>query len=301
MDLLLAMRGARKLVSDCANIRKGEEVVIVTDFAGHRVAETIAAAALERTDNVNIVVMPPRSIDGQEPTKAVAAAMASADVIFTPVQQSITHTYATRTAIGNGARGIMLSQFNLGMLVKGGIEADFESIRPLCFKVGELLAGADRVRLTTPAGTDLRLSVKGRPANPHCGIVRAPGDFTTVPNIECSSSPVEGTSHGVIVVDASIPYYGIGLVKQPIRMEVADGRSRGSKAAIRPISSNGCSAARATPPSTTSPRSPSASIRIAPWKGSCFMMRASTEPPISALEPVYCLAARSKHSPISMR
>ena len=224
MDLLLAMRGARKLVSDCANVRKGEEVVIVTDFAGHRVAETIAAAALERTDNVNIVVMPPRSIDGEEPTRAVAAAMASADVIFTPVQQSITHTYATRTAIGNGARGIMLSQFNLGMLVKGGIEADFESIRPLCFKVGELLAGADQVRLTTPAGTDLRLSVKGRPANPHCGIVRVPGDFTTVPNIECSSSPVEGTSHGVIVVDASIPYYGIGLVKQAIRMEVADGR-----------------------------------------------------------------------------
>lgn len=218
------LRGARKLVSDCANVQAGEEVVIVTDFAGHQVAEAVAAAALERSDNVNIVVMPPRSIDGQEPTKAVAEAMKAADVLFTPVRQSITHTYATRTAISNGARGIMLSQFNPGMLARGGIEADFESIRPLCLKVGELLAATDKLRLTTPGGTDLRLSLKGRPSNPHSGIVRKPGDFTTVPNIECSSSPLEGSSEGVIVVDASIPYYGIGLVREPIRMEVANGR-----------------------------------------------------------------------------
>src|SRR5690606_14880699 len=91
-------------------------------------------------------------------------------------------------------------------------------------KVGELLAATDKLHLTTPGGTDLRLSLKGRPSNPHSGIVRKPGDFTTVPNIECSSSPLEGSSEGVIVVDASIPYYGIGLVREPIRMEVADGR-----------------------------------------------------------------------------
>ena len=218
------LKGARRLVSVCANVQAGEEVVIVTDFAGHKVAEAVAAAALEVTDNVNIIAMPPRSIDGQEPTKGVAAAMKSADVLFTPVRQSITHTYATRSAIGAGARGIMLSQFNPSMLVTGGIWADFEAIRPLCFKVGDLLANSDQVHLTTPAGTDLRLSLKGRPSNPHCGLVRKSGDFTTVPNIECSSSPVEGTSRGVIIVDASIPYYGIGLVSAPIRFDVADGR-----------------------------------------------------------------------------
>jgi leucyl aminopeptidase (aminopeptidase T) len=44
------------------------------------------------------------------------------------------------------------------------------------------------------------------------------------PNIECSSSPIEGTSEGVIIVDASIPYYGIGLVSEPIRFDVSKGR-----------------------------------------------------------------------------
>jgi len=218
------MKGARRLISLCANVQPGEQVLVVTDFDNHRVAEAVVAAAYEVTDNVSMIVMPPRSIDGEEPTKTVAAAMRGADVLFTPVRQSITHTYATREAIGNGARGIMLSQFNPGMLVRGGIWGDFEAIRPLCFKVGELLANCDKVHLTTPGGTDLRLSLKGRPSNPHCGLVRKPGDFTTVPNIETSSSPVEGTSEGVIVVDASIPYYGIGLVKEPIRMDVRDGK-----------------------------------------------------------------------------
>lgn len=224
MQDLLMRRGASKLATTCAGIQAGEEVVIVTDFACHDVAEAVAGAAADYTDAVNIVVMPPRSIDGEEPTAAVGRAISSADVIFTPVTQSITHTIATRTAIGNGARGIMMSQFNRSMLVGGGIDADFEAIRPLCLKVGDLLEGCDTVHLSTPAGTDLHLSLKGRPGNRHSGLVRKPGDFTTVPNIESSASPVEGSSQGRIVVDASIPYYGVGLVKEPIEFDVAEGR-----------------------------------------------------------------------------
>lgn len=226
MKELMMMRGARRIVDVCANLREGEEVVVVTDFATTDVARAITMAALEHTENVNMVVMPPRSIDGQEPSDPIAAAMKAADVIFTPVQQSITHTYAVKNALGAGARGIMLTQYNTDMLIKGGVFGDFPAIEPLCRRVGELLANADRVHLTTPGGTDLKLSVKGRPSNPHCGIVRGPGDFTTVPNIETSSSPVHGSSEGVIVADASIPYYGIGLLEEPVRFTVREGRAQ---------------------------------------------------------------------------
>ena len=226
MKDLLMMRGARRIVDVCANLKAGEEVVIVSDFATVEVAKAIAMASLERTEAVNLVIMPPRSIDGEEPPAPVAAAMAKADMLFTPVQQSITHTFAVRDALQAGARAIMLTQFNPNMLIKGGVYADFPALEPLCRRVGELLAAADAVHLTTPGGTDLRLSVKGRPANPHCGIVRRSGDFTTVPNVETSSSPVEGSSEGVIVADASVPYYGIGLLEEPVRFTVGEGRVR---------------------------------------------------------------------------
>lgn len=224
MKELTLMKGARRVVDVCANLKAGEEVVIVTDFATVDVAKAIANAALERSDNVNILMMPVRTIDGEEPPAPIAAAMKEADLLFTPVKHSITHTFAVRDALGAGARAIMLTQYNTSMLERGGVFGDFEAIEPLCRKVGDLLGGADKVRLTAPGGTDLTLSVKGRPANPHCGIVRQPGDFTTVPNIETSSSPVEGSAEGVIVADASVPYYGIGVLEQPIRFTVEKGR-----------------------------------------------------------------------------
>jgi 2,5-dihydroxypyridine 5,6-dioxygenase len=223
MDKLMALRGARRIVQISADVKAGEEVVIVTDFDTAEVAEVIAAAAMERTDNVNIVIMPPRSIDGEEPPAPIAAAMKEADVVFTPVRQSITHTYANRDAIGAGARGIMLTQYNMGMLKRGGVYCDFEALLPLCERVSAFLDEANDVHLTTPAGTDLKLSLKGRGGNLHPGLARESGQMTTVPNAECSSSPVEGTANGVIICDASVPYYDIGVVSEPIRFDVKDG------------------------------------------------------------------------------
>jgi leucyl aminopeptidase (aminopeptidase T) len=48
--------------------------------------------------------------------------------------------------------------------------------------------------------------------------------MTTMPNSEASVSPVEGKTEGTLVGDASIPYYDIGLLSEPVQMEVADGR-----------------------------------------------------------------------------
>jgi leucyl aminopeptidase (aminopeptidase T) len=143
-------------------------------------------------------------------------------VIFSPVSVSITHTDAIKHACAEGARAVAMTGFTDRMMQRGGIEADFVELEPVCQFVASLLDAGTDVHLTSPGGTDLRLAIGGREGIAKTCIVR-PGDFSPVPDIEATVSPVEGSANGVIVADASIPYLGIGVLREPVRCEVRGG------------------------------------------------------------------------------
>lgn len=117
---------------------------------------------------------------------------------------------------------IMLTQFNDEMMAHGGLEADFQALAPACQAVAAALAGAKSIHVTSPAGTDLLISAEGRRGNAMTRIGK-PGQFSPVPNVEANVSPVEGSASGVIVADASVPYAGIGILKEHITAIVKDG------------------------------------------------------------------------------
>ncbi|RMF87844.1 MAG: leucyl aminopeptidase, partial [Nitrospinota bacterium] len=132
------------------------------------------------------------------------------------------HTQAVKNAVQAGARGLVMTDFRPEMFIHGGIEADFEAQAPLCRRLAAIFEAGKRVHLSTPAGTDLHLDATGRRGNALTGMV-APGQFSTIPNIEANFSPVEGSAEGVIVADASIPYLGIGVLTEPVRARVQKG------------------------------------------------------------------------------
>jgi leucyl aminopeptidase (aminopeptidase T) len=165
--------------------------------------------------------MKPREKAGQEPPVSIAEAMKEADVVFSPVSYSITHTHAVKNAAACGTRIIVMTDFNEDLMIGGGIEANFDELKPICKKVANALAGGKKLRLTTPGGTDLRMDIGRRGNALYC--VVEPGEFSTVPTVEANASPFEGTANGKIVVDASIPYLGIGLLREPIQVEVQNG------------------------------------------------------------------------------
>jgi len=214
--------GARKLLTLCTHTKPNESVVIVTDTELAGLAEPLAVAAAEVGAEPTICVMRTRAVHGQEPPRPVAAALAVADVFFVPVKVSITHTRAVKEAVQAGGRGLVMTDFRPEMLVRGGIEADFAAQASVCRRLAAIFEAGERVHLTTVAGTDLRLSAAGRRGNALTGMVE-PGQFSTVPTIEANFSPVEGSADGVIVADASIPYLGIGVLKEPVRAEVREG------------------------------------------------------------------------------
>ena len=223
MKRVLMAKGARIIAEQCASIKAGETVLVVTDYLKVGIAEMIAAAVRELDAEVIMIVISPTPIDGAEPPRAVAEAMKAVDCVIMPVTKSLAHTDATRAAIQEaGARVISMTAFVEEQLMSGGLFADFRKEKPVCDRIAQLLSEAKTVHVTTQAGMDLRFSVEGRPGNSHCCIVDSAG-FTAVPNIEANISPVEGTTQGVIVGDGSIPYYDIGVIEEPITFKVKEG------------------------------------------------------------------------------
>ena len=223
MKDILMSKGSRKIVEVCAGVKPGEQVLIITEPKMEKIAKSIAAAVYAIEAEPVIAFMLPRTNDGQEPPATIAAAMKNCNVFICAVHKSITHTKAVKNAVELGARGIMLTQFEEALLISGGIEADFKELAPICKSVAKALEHSNEIRLTTPHGTDLVFSAKGRRGNALTCLVES-GEFAPVPTIEANVSPLEGTAHGTIVANASIPYAGIGVLSEPVVAKVEAGR-----------------------------------------------------------------------------
>lgn len=223
MNNIYMSKGASKVINVCAKVQAGEQVLIVTELSRISIAEALSAEVYRVGAEPTVCIMEPRSQDGEEPPKEIAAAMKASDAFISVVGKSITHTHAVKDAIAAGSRGLVLTHFTEDMMIRGGIEGDFETLKPICIGMAQAMAGAEKIVLTSPSGTHLEYSAKGRRGN-HLYCMVEKGQFSTLPTVEANVSPLEGTANGVIVADGSIPYMGIGVLEEPVRLVVENGR-----------------------------------------------------------------------------
>jgi leucyl aminopeptidase (aminopeptidase T) len=101
------------------------------------------------------------------------------------------------------------------------IDTDFEAMKPLVEKLADMVNTAGKVRITTPAGTDLHMSLEGRMAVTCTSILDSPGCLTGLPDLEVCVAPVEDSVNGIAVVDATIS--SSGLVKYPVTLHIKNG------------------------------------------------------------------------------
>ena len=215
-------KGAEILVRTCADVQPSEDVVVVTDVQCMPIAQAVADEAREVGAIVSIVIPSERSIDNEEPGSAVAAAILGADVVFLPVTLAMAHTRAVREAIGAGARVLSMTAFTERMMQEGGLFTDFRARQPLCQSLAAMLTHGEHLRVTNPSGTDLSMGLVGVAGNSHACLLDGPG-FSAVPNIEANCAPTQGTAEGVFVCDGSIPYYGVGTIRDPVTFRISEG------------------------------------------------------------------------------
>ncbi|NLJ94373.1 MAG: leucyl aminopeptidase, partial [Clostridiaceae bacterium] len=193
MKQYLMSKIANKIIRQNLKMKESEDLLIVTEASKENIAESLASAALAQGVEPVIMYMTPRESDSGEPPHVVAEAMKAADAFLSVVEISITHSDAVKQALEAGSRGLVLTQFSEDMMYKGGMEADFEELKPVCIAVAKALEEANEIRVTSPFGTDLTFRSDGRRGNALYCIVEK-GEFSTAPTVEANTTAIEGSA-----------------------------------------------------------------------------------------------------------
>lgn len=216
-------QAALNAVAGCLAVSKGESVLVVTDKPLRNIGLALFEAACDQGAEAVLMEIIPRGNNGEEPPSTVARVMKSVDVFLCPTSKSLTHTDARREASAAGARGATLPGITEDTMVRC-LSADYNKIEKLTTKLAGRLSGGKRVKVTSPAGTDIEFSIEGRAAHLDTGIVHKPGEMTNLPAGEAYLAPLEGTANGVFVAEASMA--GVGrLGDEKIIITVRDGHA----------------------------------------------------------------------------
>ena len=216
-----------RLITDvCLEISPGEDVLCTADGEERMdVMTLIAAECRSKGASAAVVLLEPRRQHYLEPPRSIVEAMKKADVIIT--YGELMHTQARKDACAAGAKFAALADIPKEYLSRLNVtREDLLEVRSLTEKFAERLTRASSAHVTNRAGTDLRMSLKGRN-----GIALLPfgkkGAFSVVPvYAEAPIAPVEDSVEGVAVVDGTMVGEPTieGFVSEPFTVTFEKGR-----------------------------------------------------------------------------
>lgn len=213
-------RAAQTAVSNCLRVRRGETVLVITDEPLRKIGYLFWGVAKDLGAEAILTELIPRESHGEEPPQALAKFMKEADVLIIPTSMSLSHTDARREATKAGARCVTLPGIREETMCRA-LNADYEKIAGKSRKVAQILSEGKKAEVTTPAGTQITMSLEGRQGHADTGLVFNPGDFSNLPAGEGYIAPIEGTAEGKIVIDGAIA--DTGVMDEVIELTVREG------------------------------------------------------------------------------
>jgi leucyl aminopeptidase (aminopeptidase T) len=217
---------AKNIVHTCMNISAGEKVLLVTDQPMTQMRERLMAEILTTNPGqvwTYVLSDAERPLTEYPPLLHQAAMEVDAVMVFysqVPPEETPGRLAFWRTCRENGTRVGYGAQID-DKILENELSADYQEIAAITQRLKERLQGKDKVRITTPLGTDLTCSIVGRDIKEDTGLIHQPGQFGNLPAGECFVAPLEQSAEGVLVVDKSFPEL---VVKQPVRIVFKKGR-----------------------------------------------------------------------------
>lgn len=218
-------KNIQNMLVACHAVNEGEKILIVADNLPRpaHLGQTLLDAMLEMGLDTTLAIIPPRKVDGAEPTAAVAAAMKAVNAIFSVAEgATIAHTTARKESTALGVRFHLITASEEDLKNHELKKEDIELVRDRTKKIAKRLREGKTARVTTRAGTDITFEIGGRavlaiyPSNPNNG---------TIPYYaESATTPIEGTAEGTIVVDLAFRNWNY-LLEEPLKITVRGGQA----------------------------------------------------------------------------
>ncbi len=217
------------VVNRCLAVKADEQVLVVADPGTRTIGEALLDGARDAGADAVLAVMDEREVDGTEPPRTVAGALAASDVFIAPTTRSISHTVARKRANEAGARGATMPGVTEDMLARM-MAGDFDLMARRSQQVAQLLTDAGEAHVSCPRGTDFTLDLSGREGLPDDGILTEPGVFGNLPCGEGFIAPLAG--EGRIVVAGTLA--SVGMADEPVTLTVAGGRLTAAEGGLGP-------------------------------------------------------------------
>ena len=152
---------------------------------------------------MDFLAFPATMQSGTEPAEVAARKMLEYDIAIIMTTFSLSHTNARQNASAKGVRIASMPGIEAHMFAPGGpMDVDYDAVERDGNAWVSRLTGSSAVHITTPHGTDLKFSIKGRDVFADNGLYRKKGQWGNLPAGEAAAPPVEGTAEGRLVVQA---------------------------------------------------------------------------------------------------
>jgi len=192
---------AKRAIVQSLRVRRGEQVLLVTDRQKMPIAEALAFWAKRSGAEVTTYLMTETVRPITEPTSIFKEMMARSDVNMYMLDARVPEKPFRGYMVANGAkrgRISMMPGITVDMMERL-VNIDFGVMDRLTKKVIRILERSPEVSVTNALGTDISFSVKGRKWENDNGDISTTGRHGNLPAGECYTCPVESTFTGRIV------------------------------------------------------------------------------------------------------
>jgi leucyl aminopeptidase (aminopeptidase T) len=218
---------ATNIIHVCMGVQAGEKVLVAVDEPLSAVRDALQAEALKAAPSELWTYTIPDAVRPfSEYPSRLRDLMAQMDVAIRflstaePFKEGPAHREILQIVQQSAVRYGFGAYIDEGIL-ENELSADYQEIADLTLALADWLRGRSSVHITTPLGTDLRLSVAGREWEPDTGIIRGQGVLGNLPAGEVYVAPLEDSAEGVAVIDKSLP--GLPL-SEPVQLVFEKGR-----------------------------------------------------------------------------